>query len=923
MMPIYTPYRTIVEVVVNGSTQYQLKNRKSNFCRKRILKEGIKFFCRSYKIYENKEDDTQIALRGKQSRRKLLLHLTNNSMDKKWMNLDNKADPLYVEGVNNFLQFAFSQPGISNSIRCPCNGCRNVVFKNMDEVRLDLFQNGINRSYNIWNLHGESLINLEKAENNYDENYDDFLGMLRDACGVADMNVDFNGETDSFSFKENYSSPIPNNDAAKFFRLLGDAQKNLYPDCKNFNKLSFIVNLLHIKCLCQWSDRSVDMLLSFLKKTYPEGENLPSSYYEAKKVITDLGLDYVKIDVCCNDCILYWGENAESQECPTCHSSRWKSSSNISSYGQKIPHKVLRYFPLKSRLQRLYMSKKTATNMTWHKNGRTQDGKLRHPADAIAWKSFDEKHSAFAADPRNVRLGLACDGFQPFGNMTSQHSLWPVVLVPYNLPPWMCMKAEYSMLSLLIPGPKSPGMDIDVFLQPLIDELKQLWEEGIETYDAHNEENFNLRASILWTISDFPAYAYLSGWSTKGHMACPCCHKETASCYLKGARKVCYMGHRRFLPRTHKWRQRSELFDGTKEKRKAPIPLSGEEVLHEFSLFEQCPFGKSKKKKYDASNSVYNWRKKSIFYQLPYWETLLLRHNLDVMHIEKNICDNILGTLMKHKDKNKDTENSRYDLLKMGIRPELHPRTDGATVHFPTACYTLSSKEKSVLSKKVYEPLVELSVFFKDLCSKTLDLESINKLQVQIINILCKLEMIFPPAFFDVMVHLAVHLPMEAKLGGPVQYRWMYPIERYLRTLKSYVRNMARPEGSIAAGYLANECLTFCSRYLVGVDTKHNRVPRNYDGDYSPSEEVGLEIFKEAGRALGKANHHRLTLSEAAQCHSYVLYNCDEVLPFIEQHKSELAVVSNNNIMGRHKKEFNNWWNVYIRQDLWMMTLFA
>ncbi|XP_055962101.1 uncharacterized protein LOC126686319 [Mercurialis annua] len=192
-------------------------------------------------------------------------------MDKKWMNLDNKADPLYVEGVNNFLQFAFSQPGISNSIRCPCNGCRNVVFKNMDEVRLDLFQNGINRSYNIWNLHGESLINLEKAENNYDENYDDFLGMLRDACGVADMNVDFNGETDSFSFKENYSSPIPNNDAAKFFRLLGDAQKNLYPDCKNFNKLSFIVNLLHIKCLCQWSDRSVDMLLSFSEENISRG----------------------------------------------------------------------------------------------------------------------------------------------------------------------------------------------------------------------------------------------------------------------------------------------------------------------------------------------------------------------------------------------------------------------------------------------------------------------------------------------------------------------------------------------------------------------------------------------------------------------------------------------------------------------------
>ena len=80
-------------------------------------------------------------------------------------------------------------------------------------------------------------------------------------------------------------------------------------------------------------------------------------------------------------------------------------------------------------------------------------------------------------------------------------------------------------------------------------------------------------------------------------------------------------------------------------------------------------------------------------------------------------------------------------------------------------------------------------------------------------EIFCKLE-IFPPAFFDVMVHLAVHLPEEALLRGPVQYGWMYPIERRLGKLKNLLRNRARPEGSIARAYIESEVLTFCSSYM-------------------------------------------------------------------------------------------------------------
>ena len=74
--------------------------------------------------------------------------------------------------------------------------------------------------------------------------------------------------------------------------------------------------------------------------------------------------------------------------------------------------------------------------------------------------------------------------------------------------------------------------------------------------------------------------------------------------------------------------------------------------------------------------------------------------------------------------------------------------------------------------------LFELDSFFQDLCSRTLKRSELEKLEECLVLILCKFERFFPPAFFDVMVHLAVHLPREAILWGPVQYWWMYPIER-------------------------------------------------------------------------------------------------------------------------------------------------
>ena len=82
-----------------------------------------------------------------------------------------------------------------------------------------------------------------------------------------------------------------------------------------------------------------------------------------------------------------------------------------------------------------------------------------------------------------------------------------------------------------------------------------------------------------------------------------------------------------------------------------------------------------------------------------------------------------------------------------------------------------------LLSKWIWNALTEISHFFRDICFSKLNVDHIERFETNIAKTLCKLEMIFPPSFFYSMEHLPIHLPFEAKVGGLVQYRWMYPFE--------------------------------------------------------------------------------------------------------------------------------------------------
>ena len=105
-----------------------------------------------------------------------------------------------------------------------------------------------------------------------------------------------------------------------------------------------------------------------------------------------------------------------------------------------------------SRLQRLYAVEITTKDMRWHADERRDGGILRHSVDSDAWKEFDKKHVEYSLEPRNVRLGLATNEFNPFGNMNINYSTWSIILMIYNLPPGLCMQWSYMRISLLIEG---------------------------------------------------------------------------------------------------------------------------------------------------------------------------------------------------------------------------------------------------------------------------------------------------------------------------------------------------------------------------------------------------------------------------------------------------------------------------------------
>ncbi|GKB07827.1 putative transposon, En/Spm-like protein [Tanacetum coccineum] len=234
---------------------------------------------------------------------------------------------------------------------------------------------------------------------------------------------------------------------------------------------------------------------------------------------------------------------------------------------------------------------------------RITNGVLRHPADSQAWRTIDEKFPKIAKDPRNLRLRILADGVDV--NSGTRHHRYP-------------------------------RNDIDVFLEPLVDDLHTLFETGVDTYDASTKENFNLRAIVLWTINDYLALGTL----------CGCPYSGFKGCVL------------------------------------APNPLIEEQIYNEVQHIEN-KWGKGKRTNNKTSEN-----------------------QEDTGGREKNVCENLVGTLLNVLGKIKDGTNARLDLAELGIKPELFARKEEDKTTLPPAGYTLTNAEKDIFCETLSNIMV-------------------------------------------------------------------------------------------------------------------------------------------------------------------------------------------------------------------------
>jgi hypothetical protein len=189
------------------------------------------------------------------------------------------------------------------------------------------------------------------------------------------------------------------------------------------------------------------------------------------------------------NCMLFWKEHKDNTECMHC--DRYRYVKMINEDGAPITTKVvvkqLYYIPITLRLKLLFLCEETTQQMMWHKEGicDSEDTDIMsHPVNAEAWHALDRFDPKFARDSRSVRLGLSTDSFQPYGSDSTVYSCWPIFVMPYNLPPNKYLKEGFIFLALLISGLKEPKKQINIFLCPLMKELKELW-QGIDAYDSH------------------------------------------------------------------------------------------------------------------------------------------------------------------------------------------------------------------------------------------------------------------------------------------------------------------------------------------------------------------------------------------------------------------------------------------------------
>ncbi|XP_057842572.2 uncharacterized protein LOC131051993 [Cryptomeria japonica] len=242
----------------------------------------------------------------------------------------------------------------------------------------------------------------------------------------------------------------------------------------------------------------------------------------------------------------------------------------------------------------------------------------------------------------------------------------------------MAMKKEHAMLTLIIPG-KYHVKDMDVYMEPLIDELRELW-DGVNMLDVSrpiNDRNFFFQAMLIWTIHDAPGLSICCGLETKGKHGCPSCGPKMLYRQSKDLNKTVYDEYRQYLPQNHRYRVLEKFkFNGKEVEMRKPRRMNPTRWKTMYDKKEGIGFPPGMKRQ-------------SIFYKLDYYENLPIAHLFDTMHIGKNVAEclwkHLNGTNLEAQIK------LRKDLQVVSVMPNMWLHENNSYNHAP---WTFTSKEK-------------------------------------------------------------------------------------------------------------------------------------------------------------------------------------------------------------------------------------
>ncbi|GKA85230.1 hypothetical protein Tco_0806884 [Tanacetum coccineum] len=354
-------------------------------------------------------------------------------IDKSWTLLERHEKAFYT-GLTKFVDDCKPLVNSARNIKCPCKSCRTVLWVSIENLPKHITRYGWDPGYKTWVHHGEPDLPPPPLvlDNTRQPQMSDMISLLNDLSYIPPNNEQHEPTQGDISETSNEPTQDKRNE---FEELYANANEELYPSCDYVTRLDFMAKFTYFKVKDKLTDSIFNEMLEFLQHVFPTMKRykLPPSYYAINKTFKTIVLGYESIQACVNDFFLFRGDNNKDVHfCPVCKMSRWKDSNTS---GKKVPKKVLRYFPIIPRLQCLYKSSHTAKQMTWHATGMcTEPDKMQHPVDGRAWNNFDTKYPNFSKEPRNVRLGLAADGFNLFSNLSQAYSMWPMILTTYNLP---------------------------------------------------------------------------------------------------------------------------------------------------------------------------------------------------------------------------------------------------------------------------------------------------------------------------------------------------------------------------------------------------------------------------------------------------------------------------------------------------------